>query len=900
MIITKVQLINITTHKNNFIKFEEGTNLLMGPNGTGKSTVLTMIGYALFDMKLGNNQKSYVRVPSSKNNFGTVKIWISGKDKQEYCIERTIGKPNNKIIVSHSDTGAILTKIYNKANLRIWIQDQMGLSKNFSLSSIFEHAIGVNQGTFTAPFLMNPSDRSSIFAPLLNVHIYKNIYDKYREINNSFKDEIQNLEKEISFIEGELKGKDQITQQQIDINEKLRELRVSSISSITNFNRIKKKYDELVLIKEKLEKVRNDVERLEYKKKNLEDILNKNEVEINEAKSAKNICDDYRNDYLEYKELLKDERKLQEKYTLLNKYIGEKNHYNKSLIKLEGKLNQISNQIDKINKKSGLLPTLEKKFLRNKIIQKKIHNLVIQIESKTIMQKNLEILIQDNAKLKRKITKLQKTLKILPEIEKKCVLIEPSNQKINELNQKIAVKEGEIKKLKQNKKDSKGGKCPFLLEKCKNIEGDSLEDYFQKKIDDEQDSIKKLKNNLKGLMEELENLKIEEGKLKQLERSQIELKQLEDQRKNNTVKINDLKENTSNKEKLEIHKNNLQEEQNILENDVKQYNIINENITKDLPELNQEKAEIEIEIVKSNKILEPFENQIKELVEVPNLLKEVRKNMNSRQDNFYAYKENVKTMKKLPKFKDERLEIKSKLQKNMKKLQSKEKEKLNLDRQYDDEQFLNLEQDKEKAKNDSIEIQADIKNQEIFLLDAMKKLENLSEKEKNLNQKNQDWNELKKISDFSEKIRIWFKEAQPKITEALMARINNTASELFRKITGDEAIQLKWQKDYDIHIITAHNPLRTFSQLSGGEQMSAALSVRLAVLKVLTKIDFAFFDEPTTNLDSEKRKNLSSCIQNIRGFKQLFVISHDDTFEENADFSIHFSKNDYDETVVTS
>ena len=195
MIITKVQLINITTHKNNLIEFKEGTNVLMGANGTGKSTVLTMIGYALFDIKLGNKQKSYVRIAPSADSFGTVKIWIIGNDKQEYCIERTIGKPNNKIIVSHSDTGAILTKIYNKANLRIWIQDQMGLNKNFSLSSIFEHAIGVNQGTFTAPFLMNPSDRSNIFAPLLNVHIYKNIYDKYRDINNSFKEEIQNLER---------------------------------------------------------------------------------------------------------------------------------------------------------------------------------------------------------------------------------------------------------------------------------------------------------------------------------------------------------------------------------------------------------------------------------------------------------------------------------------------------------------------------------------------------------------------------------------------------------------------------------------------------------------------------------------------------------------------------------
>ena len=82
MIITKVHLENITTHKNNSIKFAEGINVLMGPNGTGKSTVLTMIGYALFDYLPGKNQKSYVRVAPSAEKFGTIKIWIVGKDKQ--------------------------------------------------------------------------------------------------------------------------------------------------------------------------------------------------------------------------------------------------------------------------------------------------------------------------------------------------------------------------------------------------------------------------------------------------------------------------------------------------------------------------------------------------------------------------------------------------------------------------------------------------------------------------------------------------------------------------------------------------------------------------------------------------------------------------------------------------
>ncbi|HYP49740.1 MAG TPA: hypothetical protein VEQ34_02275, partial [Pyrinomonadaceae bacterium] len=48
----------------------------------------------------------------------------------------------------------------------------------------------------------------------------------------------------------------------------------------------------------------------------------------------------------------------------------------------------------------------------------------------------------------------------------------------------------------------------------------------------------------------------------------------------------------------------------------------------------------------------------------------------------------------------------------------------------------------------------------------------------------------------------------------------------------------------------------------------------------------AFFDEPTTNLDRERRERLAQQIGQIRNFDQLFVISHDDTFEENVDYNI--------------
>ena len=76
---------------------------------------------------------------------------------------------------------------------------------------------------------------------------------------------------------------------------------------------------------------------------------------------------------------------------------------------------------------------------------------------------------------------------------------------------------------------------------------------------------------------------------------------------------------------------------------------------------------------------------------------------------------------------------------------------------------------------------------------------------------------------------------------------------------------------------------RPFPSLSGGEQMAAALSVRLALLKQLTNIRIAFFDEPTTNMDAERRENFAMQISRITHFDQLFVISHDETFDNFVD-----------------
>ncbi len=140
--------------------------------------------------------------------------------------------------------------------------------------------------------------------------------------------------------------------------------------------------------------------------------------------------------------------------------------------------------------------------------------------------------------------------------------------------------------------------------------------------------------------------------------------------------------------------------------------------------------------------------------------------------------------------------------------------------------------------------------------------------------------EKERLHRFIKFSRDVYKKAGPQITQHYLQQINHTADHLFREILNRPNVTLTWEPDYEIRIQEAGGHKRRFASLSGGEQMSAALAVRLALLKVLGQLDIAFFDEPTTNMDAQRRQRLAEAITNLRSFQQLFVISHDDTFEQ--------------------
>ena len=156
------------------------------------------------------------------------------------------------------------------------------------------------------------------------------------------------------------------------------------------------------------------------------------------------------------------------------------------------------------------------------------------------------------------------------------------------------------------------------------------------------------------------------------------------------------------------------------------------------------------------------------------------------------------------------------------------------------------------------------------------------------------WQETARLLDFLRRV---LKEAGPPVTRALVEIISLSAARLYAEIISDQMSRLHWTEDYEI-VLEHRGYKRTFPQLSGGEQMAAALAVRLALLREISHIDIAFFDEPTSNLDDTRRENLAEQILAVKGFSQLFVVSHDDTFERATDHVVRIVKEDGISRVV--
>ena len=141
-----------------------------------------------------------------------------------------------------------------------------------------------------------------------------------------------------------------------------------------------------------------------------------------------------------------------------------------------------------------------------------------------------------------------------------------------------------------------------------------------------------------------------------------------------------------------------------------------------------------------------------------------------------------------------------------------------------------------------------------------------------------------------------FKNVSSQLSERFREEISFRADRIYRSIAESDE-ELFWGENYQVVLKDMSDGVireRTDDQLSGGQMMSAVVALRLALLQTIGA-RIAFFDEPTSNLDQERRENLARAFRAIdvgqeevteHWYDQLFLVSHDVSFTEITDQTI--------------
>ena len=140
--------------------------------------------------------------------------------------------------------------------------------------------------------------------------------------------------------------------------------------------------------------------------------------------------------------------------------------------------------------------------------------------------------------------------------------------------------------------------------------------------------------------------------------------------------------------------------------------------------------------------------------------------------------------------------------------------------------------------------------------------------------------------------------------------ISQKSSDYLEKLnTKIQRISLS-EKTRDVNITCySRNTTLELESLSGGEQVSIALALRLGMAHLLgaSNLNFMILDEPTTHLDSERRKSLVNVLSQLTNIKennssmQFIIITHDaEIFEDSSVENIYKFESSQKGTIVSS
>ncbi len=882
MQILQVELENVKSYERAVVEFAPGVNAIVGHNGAGKSTILEAIGFALFDS-----------IPYKANDFlregartGTVAVTFVGSlDERPYRIERRLG--GSHLYVAY-DVELQAKLCEGKSDVLSFVRKQIGADQTIDLSRLFADAIGVPQGTLTAAFLQQPAQRKVIFDALLQVDEYRMAVEKLREPRALLAERQQALAQEVAVLSARLERLPELEQA---VAERTTELSTIEQSLAT----LRAKLEQVAARKQELDSLRAQIDKLEIERarqveqcKTIEAQTAETQRQLAAAQQAQAVVESNREGHDRYAAAQTQRSALDQ---LVRKRQGlreERAAADKQLALAQSELARSSQQLARIAAAELLIATLapavqQQLALEQALAGAQAEGSRLQEAAKNLAaeQKRLQQLRERQQQLAAQLAQAEATQRDLQTLEQQLgALREAITERSGELGT-LQADAGELKRQNEALESVHTALCPVCEQPLSDEHRRRMLERNSQRLQELRQSYAAAKNTMTEAETTLKQATERHRSLADVLRSlprPSELQDVEQRMQQTEQVIEDASAAQATAAEVERRTQQLTSELASLQNPRQQIAVAAQQAA-ERPELEAKRTQFEQQRQVAVGLVEKLDADLSSLARLDQDVAEVEAAL---QENQAAYQAVLTFRQQAQGLTERTLEL-ERLQQAGESAQialTKTDSELRLVRtQFDPVEYAGILSEDQALRGDTAGLQARQGMLQQEQVKARTEIDALRVYQANLAQLAAAQERLSRQGTVLETVRTLLRQSGPYITQALIRQISAAANQIFGELMQDYSRELGWSEDYGI-TLEVEGISRQFVQLSGGEQMSAALAVRLALVREISNIDIAFFDEPTANLDDVRREALARQVMNIRGFRQLFVISHDDTFEQ--------------------
>ncbi len=499
MKINKIKLGNIRSYLNREINFPNGSILLAGDVGSGKSTVLLALDFALFGLRIGSLVGGSLLRNGTDHGFVEVEFEIENK---KVIIKRALRRNGDSIV---QEPGYLVINDFKEYLSPIELKDRIlgllnypkeFLTKNKSL--IYRYTVYTPQEEMKYILVTNRESRLEILRKVFGV-------DKYKRIKDNSKIFVQYLKGKRK----ELAGKIADLDEKIDLRrgkEEKSKLLMKEIGKLENeINEI------VILIKKEDEKIKN---------------INEKVKELNEAKKQKDILElDLKHKLRKLdenalqiqgisKEIVDLDKELKQEIKADINLIKEKLRFidelNKQIIEKNSKLGALNNRIVNSEEIKNNISKLDFCPLCKQKVTKEHIKEVINSENDKISKANKEryILIKEIDNFEKRVNiynsevnELRKQESLLMSLKIKKGYLEEKKKLLNKIREENNIIDADIKNLKNYSK--------IVIDKIGNLKDveinlDNLNKIKEKYLE-KQRNVELSKNTLETELRALQN-----------------------------------------------------------------------------------------------------------------------------------------------------------------------------------------------------------------------------------------------------------------------------------------------------------------------------------------------------------------------------------------------------------